>query len=106
MLRKLARPSAIAIFVVGAVALIRDTYYNGHDFEVFWRAGGDLLQGRDPYSLAQPRGMVFKYPPWSLPFFLPWSWIPLPIAKAVWGVLEIGSLVAAGRWLRTLGKVS
>jgi hypothetical protein len=94
------------VFIVGSIALIRDTFYNGHDFEVFWRAGGDLLQGRDPYSLAHERGMVFKYPPWSLPFFLPWSFLPLAVAKALWGVVQIGSLLAACLWLRKLGRSS
>src|SRR3954463_8489117 len=94
------RPAALAVFVLGAIALVRDTYYNGHDFEVFWRAGGDLLQGRDPYSLDHERGMVFKYPPWTLPFFLPWSFLPLGAAKALWGVLEVFSLLAAFNWLK------
>ena len=105
-MRKLGRPFALAVFIVGSIALIRDTFYNGHDFEVFWRAGGDLLQGRDPYSLAHERGMVFKYPPWSLPFFLPWSFLPLAVAKALWGVFQIGSLLAACLWLRKLGRSS
>jgi hypothetical protein len=101
---KLLRPGVLAVFAIMAFALVRDTYFNGHDFKVYWETGGDLLQGRDPYSLAlHPFGMVIKYPPWILPICMPWSWLPLRAALLLWGILEVVSLAACAFWIRRKG---
>ncbi|HUP58308.1 MAG TPA: glycosyltransferase 87 family protein [Bdellovibrionota bacterium] len=86
--------------LVASIALGRTTYYNGHDFEVFWRTAQAWLGGQDPYSLNHPRGMVFKYPPWTLPLFAPLALLPLPAAKVLWALLTAASLGASGLWLR------
>jgi len=48
--------------------------------------------------------MVFKYPPWILPFFLPFGLISLSLAKFCWGLIEVLSLVAVVQWLRIYGR--
>src|SRR4051812_6210861 len=65
------------LILAAAVALTRDTLWNGHDFEVFWRTGHLLRQSESIYDVARLGGMVFKYPPWISPLFVPWSYLPL-----------------------------
>jgi hypothetical protein len=43
--------------------------------------------------------MVYKYPPWTVPFFFPFSVLPLSMAKWVWGLLEVFSLGAVVSWV-------
>jgi hypothetical protein len=43
--------------------------------------------------------MVFKYPPWIVPFFFPFALLPLDWAKWIWGVLEVLSLASVIFWL-------
>ena len=74
----------------------RNTFYNGQDFTVMWNTGRFIFSGETPYSVARDGAMVFKYPPWILPVFLPLSLLPLIMAKAVWAALEVGSVV----WIR------
>lgn len=87
------------VLLVAAVALIRDTAYQGQDFKVFWKAARGVLKGRDIYSTAQYGPMVFKYPPWTVPVFLPFALLPLKAAKWLWGSVQILSLFAIVSWL-------
>lgn len=102
------KAGAFALGAVAAVALLRDTASQGQDFEVFWSAAGDLLSGRSVYRLdrvgpsGEP-GMVFKYPPWAVPAFVPLSLLPLWLAKWAWGLVELVSLGAVVAWLRREG---
>ena len=92
------------IFFVGGVALIRDTAYNGHDFAVFWQAARSILEGQPIYSVARDGNMVFKYPPWIAPFFLPFGLVPLHWAKWIWGGIEVFSLLSVIAWLLKVQK--
>ncbi|MFZ9595921.1 MAG: glycosyltransferase 87 family protein [Bdellovibrionia bacterium] len=85
---------------LGAIALIRDTMENGHDFTVFWNAARAVLHGEPLYSLERDGGMVYKYPPWSIPLFFPFAALPLQSAKLVWGLLEVASLAWVIRWIQ------
>lgn len=76
----------------GAIALVRDTAYQGQDFEVFWLAARAILDGISPYRLESQGGMIFKYPPWILPAFLPFAFFSLEAARWLWGFCEIFSL--------------
>ena len=96
---KLFRVLAALVAVLGGIALIRDTAYNGHDFEVFWNAARALLQGSLPYEVGADSGMVFKYPPWILPFFVPFAFFDLATAKWLWGVIEVAALGSVGVWV-------
>ena len=97
---KRAFRSAVAVlFCCGAVALARDTYYQGQDFEVFWRAAREVLAGQPAYDLVRDGKMSFKYPPWVLPVFFPFALLPLGLAKALWAVTQLFALVAVVLWL-------
>jgi alpha-1,2-mannosyltransferase len=96
----ITRSVLVLLFTVGAVALTRDTFENGHDFTVFWKGARAVLKGEGLYSLNRDGGMVFKYPPWILPFFFPFGLVPLGFAKLCWGLVEVFSLAAVVQWIR------
>lgn len=89
----------ILIMVAGAVSMIRTTASIGLDFSVFWRAAKFILQGDVLYSVSRDGAMIFKYPPWIVPFFFPLAWIPLDMAKWIWGIVETISLGYVVFWL-------
>ncbi len=89
---------AVLIFLVifYSGVLISATYHQGADFEVYWRAGKSLLEDTPLYDPSRAGGMVLKYPPWIASGFILISLFSLPIAKCLWGliqVLSLGSLV-------------
>ncbi len=98
--REWGKRLGLVLFAAASVGLVRNTAFNGQDFEVFWRAAAHAWAGQPPYSLVRDGGMVFKYPPWTLPFFYPWAWLPLQTAKWVFGVFEVASLFSVLLWLR------
>lgn len=89
-----------------AIALIRDTRYQGQDFEVFWKTGGHLLRGEPLYLLERDGAMVFKYPPWIATLFLPFALLPLEFAKWTWGLVQVLSLGFLFRSFLSLGVSS
>ena len=97
--RKAGIAFLVLLFFGGAVALVRDTFYQGHDFVVFWKAASEVLSGAPAYDLYRDGEMVFKYPPWILPAFFPFALIPLYWAKLLWGGLEVVSLISVVVWL-------
>lgn len=97
--RKAITGFTVLLGLVGAVALYRDTYFQGQDFVVFWNAAKAVLSGQSAYDLGRDGGMVFKYPPWILPAFFPAALMPLTWAKGAWGILQLLSLGYAVRWL-------
>ncbi len=86
-------------FLVCAVALVRDTRYQGQDFEVFWKAAKYLTQAQPLYSLPRDGAMIFKYPPWIATLFIPFSWFSIESAKWIWGAVEVMSLLGVVRWV-------
>ncbi len=99
-LRSWGRALALGLLVFASVALIRDTAYQGQDFSVFWKSARNLLEGRSLYDLGRDGAMVFKYPPWVAPLFIPLALLPLSVAKWVWGVMQILMLAYCVRWTR------
>jgi hypothetical protein len=76
------------------VMLIARTISRGDDFLVFYRVAQRFWDGVRPYDQVTYGNMVFKYPPWILPFFLPFGFFDLTTAKTLWGFIEAISLVA------------
>ncbi|MGZ3697782.1 MAG: glycosyltransferase 87 family protein, partial [Bdellovibrionota bacterium] len=92
-----------AFFLVGGVALLRDTALQGQDFDVFWNTARHVLNGQPPYDLVRDGGMVYKYPPWTLPAFFPLAVFPLESARWIWAAIELASLTYVGFWLLRAG---
>jgi Glycosyltransferase family 87 len=63
------------------------------DFEVNYTAGGRLLAGEGLYRTSDGHYM-FKYFPSSALFYVPFSLLPLPAAKALWYAFTVFSTVA------------
>jgi hypothetical protein len=90
--------------LIACVELFRLSTKNGLDFHVFWTAAASLWQGSSPYDLVIPvSGMVIKYPPWTLPFFLPFAVLPFPWARSLWALLSLSCIYFVLRWLETAG---
>jgi hypothetical protein len=97
--RKIALSLFGLFFFVAAVALVRTTVAVSNDFRVFWAAADAVWNGTSPYDISTGQGMVFKYPPWILPVFMPFGLMPYEAAKWAWGLLEVLSLAASISWL-------
>lgn len=70
------------------------------DYEVYWYAARAWLDGKAPYlryNFSFP-GLVFKYPPWILPFFIPLAWMSLQTSKFVWLIIQIASIGYSVWW--------
>lgn len=89
--------------IVFSVVMIRNTYYNGWDFTIYHAAAKAFWDGQSPYKLTESGVWPFKYPPWTLPFFLPFGLVPLSTAKIFWGLLQVASLASILYWLRQSG---
>ena len=100
-----SRTIAAFVLLLGAVSLVRSTASQGTDFEVFWRAANHVLSGEPLYLLSRDGGMVFKYPPWIVPFFFPLGLLPVWLAKWAWGGIEVASLALVIAWLRLRAHV-
>lgn len=89
--------------------LISRTLSRGDDFQVFFRVAQRFWDGVRPYDQITYGNMVFKYPPWILPAFLPFGFFNLWVAKLLWGLVEAASLLAIAvkthRGVGTLPKV-
>jgi glycosyl transferase family 87 len=101
----LTLPLAIAILVTAAVA----SHYQDADSFCFLTAGRFVVEGRDPYDVAQwteatssslgQDGLSrtpfcpgrFGYPLWTALVFVPLAVLPTPVAAVVWEVVAIVS---------------
>lgn len=91
------------LFSLSFIFLFFDTFDNGHDFVVMYRAGWAFLHYEPIYSTVRDGGMVFKYPPWWVFFFIPFGLFPLVVAKAFWAIANVASLISVFFSLRRLG---
>lgn len=83
----------VAVILWYSIMLIDRTVSRGDDFLVFYRVAQRFWDGVRPYDQVTFGNMVFKYPPWILPFFLPFSALDLTTAKFFWGVIEASSFI-------------
>ncbi len=87
------------IALIFGMIMIRTTIPNGHDLTVYYVAAKEAFSPDGIYSLARDGNLVFKYPPWIVPFFFPFSFFSLPIAKGIWGFVQAISLLYSVRVL-------
>lgn len=99
---------AILFLGIGFVLLFRLFRLSVHSasgFEVYWYAIHAWLAGQSPYAQYSPvyQGLVFKYPPWILPLFLPFAWISLEVSKWIWTLAQFLCIFYSMAWLRAKG---
>lgn len=74
------------------------------DLHVYWRAIQLWLSGVSPYEFKGIEGvLVFKYPPWTLPFFTPLAFFGFETWHWLWAPLEIASILFCIRWVIRAG---
>ena len=91
---RFALGALVAVVLWFGIMLVARTLSRGDDFLVFHKVAQRFWDGVRPYDQVTYGNMVFKYPPWILPFFLPFGFVDLTTAKFVWGLIEAASLVA------------
>ncbi len=76
------------------------------DFWVYHLAMTALLkEGGSPYgSYNALPGMVFKYPPWIIPFFIPFGILNFDVAKFAWGFVQLACIGYSAQWVLSRGK--
>src|SRR4051794_39322505 len=86
------------LFALIAAALLVRMYRlsvpAGQDFEVYWKAAHAWVSGISPYQYGpEDKGFVFKYPPWILPLFLPFSRLDFYTSKVIWTTAQVLAIV-------------
>lgn len=89
---------------LGIALLVRLFLYSipaASDFEVYWHAIHAWIEGKSPYGHYSNEyvGLVFKYPPWILPLFLPFAKFDLSTSKWIWTIAQVVSIFYCMRWL-------
>ena len=84
----------IFILVTGLVASRRASK-GSNDFDTFHEAGRSVIEGRgiyytgDYYADSRTRMGPFLYPPMAAIFFVPVSWMPLPVGAFLWNLINV-----------------
>lgn len=81
------------------------------DFIAYWAVGRLVASGDNPYSLdamlavqqsagyIEERPVMVWYPPWTLPLFVPFGFLPFRIGWLVWFSLDLGLILFCADWL-------
>jgi Protein of unknown function (DUF2029). len=78
--------------------------YN-NDFNVFYFAASELLDGRDPYQESLHAWTPYLYPPVLAELMMPLALLPLPLAAYVWFLISLSAAVVAARLSATLADL-
>ena len=79
--------TVVALGVMGIIAVARRS---SEWDDVYVGSARELLAGRDFYQTIKG----FTYPPFSTWFFIPFTWLPIRVARAIWFCVNAASLVA------------
>jgi hypothetical protein len=95
----------LALVALAASArLMKEAYFHSTDLHVYWRAAHLWLDGISPYIYnSSDGGNVYKYPPWTIPLFLPLGFIDFDLTKWLWVIAEILSIAYSMHWLVRAG---
>lgn len=66
-----------------------------NDFNVYYFASREIIEGRDPYERSLTDSTSYLYPPLLAELLIPGAFLPLPVAAYIWFLLSIASLTAA-----------
>jgi hypothetical protein len=105
--RRLLAALLLGLLVLGAVAIPERTF-NGHRLDVtrYTAAGAALLSGGDPYTVTNPRGLHYLYPPLLAVVLAPLATLPFLAQALVWFAVNIVLASAAyGEAVRLLRAV-
>jgi hypothetical protein len=92
------------IFALASARLMREAYFHSTDLHVYWKSAHLWLNGIDPYLYSSSDGgNVYKYPPWTIPLFLPLGLISFELTRSVWVIAEIVAIAYVVRWVVRTG---
>gem|GEM_PF-5002614 len=91
-LKTLGRILLTILFLLGITYLIQRTWIGGSDFRVYYNAVRHWVEGDAPYSVLRDGTRAYKYPPWTLPVFLPFLLLNEASAIHLWAILQGVSL--------------
>jgi alpha-1,2-mannosyltransferase len=92
------------LFVVAAAATLAGGIYCAgqsgsdpnayrNDFNVFYFASSELLEGRTPYERSLGEWTPYLYPPFLAELLCPVALLPLPAAAYVWYLINVAALI-------------
>jgi hypothetical protein len=73
-----------------------DVYSN--DFNVYYHAAREILEGHSPYQDSLSEWTPYLYPPLTAEALIPLALLPLPVAAYIWFVISAAS-IAASIWM-------
>lgn len=101
MTRRLLIALACVVVLASGVYFARQSGTNPHkyenDFNVFYFAASELLDGRDPYQESLHAWTPYLYPPVLAELMMPLAWLPLAAAAYVWFLISLSAAVIAAR---------
>jgi len=108
--KKIAHRCFVAIAIIAVLAsgiyFARQSGTNpqkyNNDFNVFYFAASELLDGRDPYQDSLHAWTPYLYPPVLAELLMPLALLPLPVAAYVWFLISLSAAVLAARMSATL----
>ena len=111
--KKLTRRVFVALVIITALAsgvyFARQSGTNpqkyNNDFNVFYFAASELLDGRDPYQESLHAWTPYLYPPVLAELMMPLALLPLPVAAYVWFLISLSAAVVAARMSATLASL-
>jgi hypothetical protein len=104
------KPKILVISVIAILAVLSAIYLpHNTDFGAYWYGVGNYMNGSKPLygplsGMEYPQ--EFRYPPVTVLFFLPLTWMPLRIASFIWilvawAVTSIAAYLAIRMWKLT-----
>jgi alpha-1,2-mannosyltransferase len=75
-----------------------DPAHYSNDFNVYYYASHEVIQGRDPYERSLGESTRYLYLPLLSELMIPLALLPLPAAAYIWFLINAASLIAAA-WM-------
>ena len=66
-----------------------------NDFNVYYHAAREILEGRSPYRDSLGEWTPYLYPPLTAEALIPLALVPLPVAAYVWFVISAAAVIAS-----------
>ncbi len=87
--------SVFLLLMIYMVIQMLNGRFEMHDFQVYYRTAARIAGGQNLYRIAEDGFYMFKYSPVSAVYFIPLSWVPLPVAKVIYWMASSASFCFA-----------
>jgi hypothetical protein len=86
-----ATAAALVLIAIGLIVLLFPAPAFAFDYAIFWRAGGDVWAGVDPYGAESFADHPFLQPPTGLPLFAAFALLPYTASLVIWIILNVAA---------------